>query len=164
MIFLTKDKIISEIEEAFEGVTLDGGISLAQTKVIDDYGDLTSREFVELPSREITDDWKAIPSSVLDAADCLPYLDAKGFRYYIPALMLRLLETYDSSPARDISTLSSLYPKQESSEFRYAELTQVQARAIAHFIEVLPELVQLKGADVPVVERAYRNYWSKKDK
>ena len=158
---VSKAAIVSEISLAFDSVTLDSGISLKQTKVIDDYGDVTSKEFAALPLGEVTGDWKAIPASILDDADCIAFLDTKGFRYYIPALMLRLLENYDRGSMMVIATLSSLYPKNQSRKYQYSELTKAQLRAIAHFMEALPMLVELEGEDVPVVERAFRNYWSK---
>ncbi|PYT01673.1 MAG: hypothetical protein DMF63_02170 [Acidobacteria bacterium] len=64
------DEIRDEIRNAFAGVTLGDGISLEQTKVIDDYGGCGSQEFKALPLGEITNDWKAIPVSVLDEAEC----------------------------------------------------------------------------------------------
>jgi len=160
----SRSEIKSEIESAFDGVTLNGGISLDQTKVIDEFGlirNVKSKEFDALPLNEVTDDWKAIPSSILDDADCFVHLDAKGFRYYIPALMLRLLENYDRGSMMVISTLRILYPKKESSEYWYSLLTKEQRRAIAHYLKTLPSLVELQGEDRPVVERAFRNYWSK---
>ena len=61
----TVDEIKSEISAAFDGVELDGGISLNQTKVIDNYGrDCSSEQFAALPMGEVTDDWRKIPNSV----------------------------------------------------------------------------------------------------
>jgi len=59
------------------------------------------------------------------------------------------------------ATLSSLYPKHQSREQQYSALTKTQLRAIAHIMEALPSLVELEGDDIPVVQRAFRNYWSK---
>ena len=60
-----------------------------------------------------------------------------------------------------IGTLSSLYPKTERNLFKYSELTSPQRVAIAKFIKALPNLIDLWGWNKTVVERAYRNYWSK---
>jgi hypothetical protein len=159
---VSKIEITDEIKSAFEGVSLDGGISLNQTKVIDNYGrGCSDEQFAALPLSEVTDDWTKIPTSAIDEAHCLAHLDRKGFRYYLPGLMIRLLDTYDPGSMMTIGTLSSLYPKTESQIFLYSLLSPQQARAIAHFLQALPRLVELYGEDVKVVERAYRNYWSK---
>jgi hypothetical protein len=154
--------IVAEIEAAFAGVQLDGGISLKQTQVIDNYGrDCTSEQFTALPRSEVTDDWKRIPVSMLDEADSLAHLDDRGVKYYIPALMLRLLDNYDPGSMMTIGTLSILYPRTESGEYVLSLLTDPQKRAIARFMKELPMLVGLEGEDITIVDRAFRNYWSK---
>ena len=160
---LIKEEIKILIETAFRDVKLEGGISLDQTKVIDNYGrGITDEEFGALPDKEITDDWKQIPISELDNAECLAHFDRKGFRYYIPALVLRLLENYDPMSMMTIGTLSILYPKTESWAFLYSLLTEQQNQAIALYLQALPKLVELDTfQDKKVVERALNNYWSK---
>lgn len=161
--FLTsKAEIVAEIKTAFAGVKLDGGISLEQTKIIDNYGrDCSVERFASLPLSEETDDWTRIPASVLDDADCLAHFDRKGFRYYIPALMLRLLDRYDPMSMMTIGTLSILYPKTETWSYLYTLLSPQQSRAVARFLDALPNLVGLDEEDRTIVERALRNHWLK---
>ena len=157
----TRAEIVSEIKSAFAGVKLDGGLSLNQTKVIDNYGrGVSAEQFRALPNKETTDDWTAIPTSVLDDSDCLAHLDEKGFRYYIPALMLRLLDNYDACSMMTIGTLGMLYADAERKKYLYSRLTEQQSQAIARFLTALPGLVSLDGEDESIVDRALRNYWS----
>ena len=157
-----KEEIIQEIRSAFVGVTLDGGISLEQTRVMDNYGrGVTPEQFRDLPKTEIVDDWTRIPDAVLDEADCLAFLDQKGFRYYIPALMIRILRAYDEVPAMTMSTIARLYPKHPEAEELYGELTQVQKAVVARFLSALPSLFELNREDQTRIERALRNYWSR---
>ena len=160
---MKKEEIKKVIEEAFNGVTLDGGISLEQTKVIDNYRrGISDDEFIALPNNEVTNNWKEIPNSKLDEAECLAHFDRKGFRYYIPALMLRLLGNYDTDSMMTIGTLSILYPKTETWSYLYTLLTKQQYQAIALFLKELPNLVELDTfEDRKVVDRAFKNYWSK---
>ncbi len=159
---LQKEEIRKLIEKAFSGVTLDGGISLEQTKVIDNYGrGVTVEEFSALPSKEVTNNWKEIPISQLDEAECLAHFDRKGFKYYIPALMLRLLANYDSSSMMSIGTISFLYPTRKDWEYFYSELTEQQTQAIALYLEALPGLVELGTEDKTRVKRALDKFWSK---
>jgi uncharacterized protein DUF6714 len=170
---MNKNKIRSVIEKAFEGVTLEDGTSILQTDVIDNFGEgYTDEEFDALAKRDICNDWKQIPSTDLDKLHTA-HLDDKGFRYYIPALMCRLLDTYpldvlDPGTMREIGTLSSLYPTNPSPQHkgykeyiisRYEHLDLQQRQAIALFLKWLPELVELKTHDQTVIERALRNYW-----
>ncbi len=160
--FLTsKAEIVAEIKTAFAGVKLDDGISLEQTKIIDNYGrDCSVERFASLPLSEETADWTRIPTSVLDDADCLSHFDRKGFRYYIPALMLRLLDRYDPMSMMTIGTLSILYPTTETWSYLYTLLSPEQSQAVARFLESLPDLVELDEEDRTIVERALREHWS----
>ena len=155
-----REDVEDAIRSAFRGVTLDGGVSLEQTKHIDDYcANITRIEFRRLPEREVTDDWEAIPASALDQEDFfVGHLDPKGFRYYIPALMLRLFEKY----APDSFILDYLYPRRDKVESMrqfHSVLDRAQRAAIAIFLQALPDLVELSTYDETIVKRAIRNYW-----
>jgi len=146
----------SQIQAAFLGVTLGRGISLRQAQAIDD-----GTRFVSSASEE-TNHWSRIPPDDLER-DCVAHLDAEGFRYYIPALMLSVLNHYNPSSMRVIGTLGSLYPKKgdawEQQTHRYSLLNRSQKTAIAGFVAALPELVDLDIEGQRVVQRALRDYW-----
>jgi hypothetical protein len=153
----------SEIRTAFRGVTLGRGISLRQAQLADGFQDtVRNAHFASPAHQEITDDWSRVPLDELER-DCIAHLDALGFRYYIPALMLSVLNHYESSSMRVIGTLTGLYPKKDDSwEYdmhRYSLLNLVQKTAIARFLAATPKLVELNSEDQKVVERALRNYW-----
>jgi hypothetical protein len=158
---LTRASLEKIIRAAFAGVTLGDGISLRQAQVIDNYGEgVTDEEFADLPKSEVTDCWEEVSLEALES-DNVAHLDPLGFRYYIPAFMLSVLEQYESASMRVIGTLSALYPKRQVAEYhmpRYNLLTYEQKQAIACFLEALPALVELEGEDRKVVERALR-YW-----
>jgi hypothetical protein len=100
---LERDEVEAAIRSAFAGVRLGPGVSLQQARFIDVYLDgITEEEFEALPEHETTDDWTAIPESAL-VCDSIAHLDADGLRYYLPALMLWLLDHYndrDTTPTR----------------------------------------------------------------
>jgi len=101
-----------EIRTAFCGVTLGRGFSLMQAQLADNSRDAV-RSALPAPTahQEITDDWSRVPAAELER-NCIAHLDALGFRYYIPALMLSVLNHYDSSSMRVIGTLTGLYPQE----------------------------------------------------
>jgi hypothetical protein len=150
----------SEIRTAFRGVTLGRGISLRQARFADRFQDIPPHVRME----EITDDWSLIHMGELQSeSDGIAHLDALGFRYYIPALMLSVLNHYESSSMRVIETLGGLYPKKDNSwEYhmnRYSLLNPTQKAAIARFLAALPKLVELDFEHQKSVPRALRNYW-----
>jgi len=153
-----RSAIDGEIRKAFSGVTLDRKISLTQAQLFDG---AARKEYVPA-QRETTDDWSRVPLEELEK-DFIAHLDALGFRSYIPALMLSVLDHYDSSSMRVIGTLTGLYPKKDDGwEYhmhRYSLLSLAQRTAIARFLAALPELVELDVEDQKIVGRSLRNYW-----
>ena len=157
--------IASQITSAFHGVRLDGGISLRQGEALDNHGrGVTKAQYRRLPPAEIVDDWAALPLEELERYPHLAHLDAVGFRYYIPAFMLSILNAYDNLSMRVIATIGALYPRQQSglwehSMQRYALLDDDQKTTIARYLTMLPSLVPLDSGDEKRVNRALRNYW-----
>jgi hypothetical protein len=159
----TRRAVEVEIRVAFRGIALGRGISLRQARFADRFEDAAWNAHSDsLGQGEIKDDWSKVPMDELES-DCIAHLDALGFRYYIPALMLSVLDHYESSSMRVIGTLSGLYPKKDSSwkysMSRYSLLNAAQKIAIARFLAALPELVELGFQDQKIVPRALRNYW-----
>jgi hypothetical protein len=154
-----------EIRTAFRGVTLGRGISLRHAHFADQFQDsVWEAHSASLAHGEITDDWSQIPLDELESeSDGIAHLDAFGFRYYIPTLMLSVLNHYESSSMRVIATLMGLYPKKDNSwerhMYRYSLLNPAQKTAIARFLAALPKLVELDFQDQKIAPRALRNYW-----
>ncbi len=151
------------IHAAFQGVVLGDGVSLLQAEIIDMYGaGLNKQQFIALKQKEITDDWKKIPPQTIQNFDYVPYLDAAGFRYYIPALMLETLRNYACGSMQVIGTLRALCPQKSNWEHcmeKYSLLSVEQKRAIAWFVNALPILVDLDAHDWQALTQAYAQYW-----
>jgi hypothetical protein len=153
----------SEIRTAFRGVKLGRGVSLIEAQATAGSRDAVWDTYsASLTPLGIVDDWSQLPLEELER-DCVAHLDADGFRYYIPALMLSVLHDYDPASMRVIGTLSSLYPKKDDSweyhMLRYSLLNHEQKKAIARFLAALPKLAQLDSEHQKVVPRALHNYW-----
>jgi hypothetical protein len=150
------------IRKAFSGVTLGSGISLRQAAVIDNYREgVTDEQFSLLPLSEETKKWDHVTFEELES-DNIAHLDPEGFRFYLPAFMISVLDAYDACSMRVIGTLSALYPKDHLAEYhmsRYDCLSYEQKQAVACFLEALPKLVQLIDEDRKIVERAM-GYWT----
>lgn len=157
------DYIRSLIENAFDGVCLDGGVSLDQAQAYDDNMEgITQAEFEALHENEETENWRAVPFEALDTNPCLAFFDKKAFRYYIPAYMLSLIDRYDPTSMRVISTLSELCPEHDLERRHiptFAILDEAQSFAVASFLEALPEIVNLDNSARELVALGLRQYW-----
>ncbi len=156
------------MKDAFLGVTLDGGISIRQGEICDYYGtdndgkEVSDAQFAAIPRSEITDDWTTIPLAELERYPYLAYLDAKGFRYYIPAFLLSLFEDAQSASMRVIATLSSVYPKRDLWLHHMQQFELLDARqrsAIARFLFHLQDDPRLEASDQRLVSRALQAHW-----
>ncbi|HKB58654.1 MAG TPA: DUF6714 family protein [Gallionellaceae bacterium] len=148
--------IEKSIRTSFSGVRLGDGISLRQAEVIDRYGEgCSDPEFEDLKRSEIVDDWTQIPFEELER-DNIAHLDDAGFRYYLPALMLSLLDHYGPASMRVIGTLYNL---------RWLEgvdlLSTEQNTSVAQFLIALPELVQVSSGDNKMINEALEIYWGR---
>lgn len=161
---ISKQEIIDLISCAFDSVELEDGISLQQAAIIDNYGEgYTDKEFDDISLSEVTTNWHLVPKEDLEAGN-IPHLDAAGFRYYIPIFMISVLNDYDNTSMRVISTISGLYPKIENQSFHlehYSLFNEAQGNAIAVFLTSIQKLIALDHEDQTIVQRALRNYWGK---
>ncbi|GEM_PF-2198208 len=159
-----KARIRRLIDEAFAGVRLGAGLSLRAARARDACpGELDPADFVALAEPEVVDDWHAVPLAELEHARVF-HLDPLGFRYYIPALLLSVLDRYDGCAMRSVATLAALYPRPgawELFQYRYSALNDAQRSAIACFLEVLPDVIDLWAEDALLATSALHNYWGR---
>lgn len=88
---------------AFAGVTLGDGIDLYAAESLDDYGN-PSEDQLSLAAEK--NDWRLVPpNDLFPRFGALTFLDAAGFRFYAPAVMIAIL----SNPDRHDECLSSWF-------------------------------------------------------
>jgi hypothetical protein len=165
-----REDVEAAIRTAFAGVRLGMGISLQQARLLDDHAELTEAEFAAIPRQETTDDWTRIEESEL-LCDALGHLDAGGLRYYLPALMLWLLDHYNDdliwggdAEMTVIGTMAVLAPYAVEAGWHwesFESFTPKQRAAIAKYVEALPRLVNLEAEDRTRVGRSIERYWSR---
>jgi hypothetical protein len=97
-------RIHDAIEDSFQGVQLEGGISLHEAVVLDDYGTQEERRRARL--QDELDDWRRIPDETIGRYSAsLAFLDAKGMRFYLPAFMRFAIRHYQRSNSPSIDYL-----------------------------------------------------------
>ena len=154
-----RERIEAAIRDAFKEVRLGSGVSLIEAEAIDgSYERIGQGEAHRLRYLEITDDWTLLAPSDLQSEN-LAHLDAKGVRYFLPALMLRLLDDYQPGEMWCISTISLLDQRDPHPQGFVELLTNAQRSAIAAYVEALPELVELDYEDAAIIDRSLAQVW-----
>jgi uncharacterized protein DUF6714 len=157
-----KNDLVCLIREAFRGVKLGDGTSLRQAKIIDGYGQGYSDEQFEVEKRaEITEDWERVPASELEL-DNIAHLDSEGMRYYLPALMVALLDRYDANAMWTIGTVSAIDVRGRLSAYKLSQLSLLtfeQRSAVAVWCKSMSRFVDVSPDDRRIVDRAVDAYW-----
>jgi len=128
------------LDDAFGGVLRDGGVTLHQMDVLDGYG--SPADLAIAASRDPEVAWREVSDSkLMSFGMSLVFLDAKGFRFYIPAymrLVARHIEsaTYSGLCGVWFALRGSAYDR----ERHYALLSAAQNRAIVTFLSIMREL------------------------
>ena len=122
------------VEHAFAGVELDGGVSLDEAELIDDYA-LPARTERDPPPRGYGKGppWRELTRAGLDRFPWgnFPFQDARGIRYHLPAFMVAHLRG-EPPPALDslLFTLASGHQLEALSRL----LTAAQRHAVARYL------------------------------
>ena len=136
------DELIAEITTAFDGVAREDGTTLHEAIAIDDW---KPRE-EQLAARQLDTEqrWQDIPDEAIVACEsALPFLDAKGFRYYLPAFMVCGLRNWGNDAGRIVDTCEFNVLHESQKSLRQSEpasvaanygFNEAQCRAIAHFL------------------------------
>lgn len=86
-----RDELIQQIHTVFDKVTREGGISLREANVIDDYG--TDEQRVQARLLDTDTHWSQVDVEQLDpGCSCMSFVDPIGYRYYAPAYMVYILK------------------------------------------------------------------------
>jgi hypothetical protein len=87
--------LVHYIAKAFADVSLDGGIDIHAAQSMDDYGNPEEDRLSRTAERK---DWRRVPIAILQPRFwAITFLDAKGFRFYAPAIMTELLKHGDAT-------------------------------------------------------------------
>jgi hypothetical protein len=141
-----RDAVLREIDEAFSGVRLAGGVSWRESRVIDAYGSDEDRAVARslVPDhdwRELIGDPEWTPGGGVGGW-C--FLDAKGFRYYLPAAMVRcVMSGHDEGIAYHLSVpdfLCGVLPEHQRREERmetWSSLDLRQRQCVKRFLRYM---------------------------
>lgn len=84
---MTKEKLILEIQTAFQNVQLEDGIGIWEGQGVDDYAD--EKTILELRKIDERNNWDSLPYQHLsECASSLSFFDAKGMRFCLPKFLI----------------------------------------------------------------------------
>jgi hypothetical protein len=151
-----REKLITQITAAFNGVSRGDGVTLHQANVRDDDG--SAEEEKAARDRDQEKRWQDVPAQdVTDNPSVLSFLDVAGFRYYIPVFMIYALTRWDKdeASARDSCAFHLIqdYPKsQRQSEARDIakkyEFNAAQVKAVAAFLRFIVDFDEMFATPV----------------
>jgi hypothetical protein len=137
-----RDELIAEIAAAFDGVSREDGTTLHEAEAIDDR---KSDEECRAARRLDTEQrWQDVPDKDIWACcSALSFLNAKGFRYYLPAFMVYGLRHFEDDPNGILHSCEfhllhepqkSLRKSEPGSIANKYDFTEEQCRVIAKFL------------------------------
>jgi len=121
-------EIIEMIEAAFDGVPKPEKITLRVARAADDY--VPEEKWPEIRALDSEARWQDVSDKDLEKySDVDPFLDASGFRYYLPAFMIWCIRHHDTN----FDILFMLEEEEVSEKLQL--LTREQRGAIAQFLK-----------------------------
>jgi hypothetical protein len=80
------EALLLELHRVFPPMDLDGGVSIAQAVLHDDYEDGDLEKMKHAYESNVTNDWRNVPEAEVPWSEFC-YLDQKGWRYYLPTMI-----------------------------------------------------------------------------
>lgn len=135
-------RLIDEITAAFQRVSREGGVSLHQTRAIDDGA--RDEAMAEAWAKDVDAHWQDVPESDIEKNDLsMSFLDPIGFRYYLPVYMIWTIKRLagivsTNSNNQDVALFAcGVHESEDLSEWsksRFEILSEQQSHAIYKFL------------------------------
>ena len=133
-----RDALINEIETAFDGISREGGVSWVDAMVADACGDERAGQHVQSANRDAR--WQDLLAEGVefpgDGIGVWPFLDAIGFRYYLPAAMILTIVSGNDATVCFPLTLESGSPSSWPRD-RWTLLNLRQRRCVKRFLQYM---------------------------
>lgn len=154
-----REMLIAEIREAFADVGRGEGTSLLQGRVLDEYGSPAEQEAAR--TRDVDTHWWDVGDYRLERLhNALIFLDADGFRYYLPAFMTWTLRHGRKSdvPVGDYA-VGELARRDPTRDLEL--MTEPQCRAVSRFLQFVASHPKDDWADSREAAVALRRHWGR---
>lgn len=157
-----REALVEHIYEAFRGVSREGGVSWSETFVLDNYG--SKEERAAARASDMDRDWtELVTGDAMRPAIAFggpSFLDAIGFRYYLPALMLR---AFDDEGDNNSLIFHLTLGDGECREYfakQWSLLDRRQRLCVKRFVRYMVALCREQGYGMEEEwAEAYASYW-----
>lgn len=151
--------VIADIENAFHGVTREGGVSLHETIGLDHYFTGESLQvYRQMDSDRKWDEVRHEDLAIVCGIGGICFFDNIGWRYHLPAYMTWWLSTGEQSES--VAADSLLFSLGYCDVEKYKCLNQTQAKATAGFLEHVMKFGR-DSSDRDDARKALKSYWTK---
>ena len=163
--------LIAEVYAAFEGASREGGVSWRQSRLRDN-GLYTPREYREAGEKDKDRCWEDLiddatwePETGGAIGGSFSFLDAIGFRYYIPVVLVRELRDFGScglTPWFHLNCPPTSDGRQEWRARQFSALNERQKQCVAAFIRYAIDRVVAEKNDGSAFEgyaQAWIHHW-----
>ena len=154
-------RLLDQIDAAFEGVELGDGVSLHETQVIDDYGTDEQRLAARTPDEKL--DWHKLiddpEMTRLFRIGGLCFIDSEGLRFYLPACLSRGVRDPVGRGGFETGVEFQLTDLSAHSLERLAVLSDAQRLCVR---DVLIYFRDSRDWDDPELDQAIAGYWSQR--
>lgn len=153
--------LLTDIENAFRGVTLGKGFGLHQARALEDFGSPEDIARARQEDRANWRKWEIMPDEAIEQrADALCFVDAHGFKFLLPAYMRYTVRNYRYSAAAIDSAIYALARDPAELEGWSDDLlTNAQKDAIARFLRWVVTDVGDTYLDAPAASQALEAHW-----
>jgi Cysteine-rich CPCC len=151
-----RDEILQQIAQVFDGVRREEGVTLHEALEMDLYG--SPEQCAQARLLDTDENWQEVRGKDLERfPSVLSFLDAKGFRYYLPAYMSWELWRFRALGASIRSWL--LFHLDTSESRHFTILTEPQARAVYRYLRFVGDYAW--DLNAKVARSALAKYWSR---
>lgn len=160
---MDKHNLIKKIRIVFADVRREDGISLMQAEAIDNFETPEQIEKARIEDKDSC--WWDIDDKKLESHPVMAHMDAKGFRYYLPAFMTWSLLNYEISDAFTVdSTIYILSPTHKDKLWdhymmHYSLFTGEEKKVIVDFLQYFSADGMDNYVDSLHAKKALDKYW-----
>jgi hypothetical protein len=150
-----RDALLADLYTHFSSVTREGGVSWAESVVIDDWG--SESECAAARARDTDTSWMQLVEdenwSGWTGCGGFSFLDDIGFRYYAAAAIVRSLRTLE-----DCGILFSLNRTRmdKLANRQFARFSDIQSACVARFLRFMVKVHQTRDHDDEHLVNDYR--------
>lgn len=168
----SQTELINQIIAAFANVERGDGVTLHEARLIDDNCE-DRNKYDKARKKDTEQNWNDIPDDkIIDFGDTLPFLNAEGFRFYLPAFMVYSLNNIELSTYARVAVEMMLTFDVEKDNVSFAVefikkktslLTKEQIDCCINFLEYMMELGDYYCISSKDIRRSLQVFWYKQD-